>query len=390
MVAKRYQKSRSRRRGADPKRIEKDAVAILDKRDIFVRDAGHYLVQSMSVDDMYYSIRHAGGLWTCDCRYYSHHARCKHVRAVQILLDRNARGGGGHGGGAAMQVGEPAVQCPRCTSAGYHETTQYMAARGRVPVYMCDGCGHRFVFRPGFKNKKFDDDVISTALFLCAVGLSLDRICEWLKQDRGMSVCASTIGRWAGRYSDILERFARTLPFRAGDRWSVDELYVLTYPDGAEKDCMYWLFVVMDSVTGLVLSYRVAPAKHGYDTVKLFAESVAVAGKEPKVIVSDALPAFREGISKAMPGAVHISGAGINGVHVHNNQQERLNGELKDNIGRARGYKSATPARVKLQITYHNFIHKTNGTIPSEAAGVFIAGYNKFKVMIRHAALALA
>ena len=47
-----------------PRRIEKDAVAILDRRDIFVRDAGHYLVQSMSVDDVYCSIRHAGGLWT--------------------------------------------------------------------------------------------------------------------------------------------------------------------------------------------------------------------------------------------------------------------------------------------------------------------------------------
>ena len=153
---------------------------------------------------------------------------------------------------------------------------------------------------------------------------------------------------------------------------------------------MHWLFVVMDSVTGLVLAHRVAPARHGYDIVKLFAESVAVAGKESRVIISDALPAFREGIPRAMPGAVHISGAGINGVHIYDNQQERLNGGPKHNIGRARGHKSATPARVKLQITYHNLTHRTNGTIPSEAAGVFIAGYNKFKVMIRYAALACA
>ena len=35
---------------------------------------------------------------------------------------------------------------------------------------MCDGCGHRFVFRPGFKNKRFDDDgAISTVLLLCVV-----------------------------------------------------------------------------------------------------------------------------------------------------------------------------------------------------------------------------
>ena len=64
LVSKRYQRSRNRKRGAGSKRIEKDAVAILDRRDIFVRDAGHYLVQSMSVDDVYCSIRHAGGLWT--------------------------------------------------------------------------------------------------------------------------------------------------------------------------------------------------------------------------------------------------------------------------------------------------------------------------------------
>ena len=93
-----------------------------------------------------------------------------------------------------------------------------------------------FVFRPGFKSRRFDgDDAILAALFLCAVGMSPNRICEWLKQDRGMSVRASTVGRWAGRYPDILEQFARILSFRASDRRGVDGPYILTYPDGAEK-----------------------------------------------------------------------------------------------------------------------------------------------------------
>ena len=100
---------------------------------------------------------------------------------------------------------------------------------------------------------------------------------------------------------------------------------------------MHWLFAVTDSATGLVLAYRVAPAKHGYDAARLFAESIAVAGRESRVTVPDALPvAFGEWIPRSMPGAVHISGAGVNGVHAYDNQQERLNDGPRDSIVRAR------------------------------------------------------
>ena len=82
--------------------------------------------------------------------------------------------------------------------------------------------------------------------------------------------------------------------------------------------------------------------------------------------------------------------SGIRDRHATNNPYERLNGEIRDRIARIRGFKSIEPALLRLLIMYHNFIRPhggLDGRTPAEAAGIAVAGPDKWRTLIRHAAL---
>ena len=145
----------------------------------------------------YYDVNCIGGVWKCSCPYRRHHKTCKHIRAVQIMLDRDAKDKKGRGKKRknTMEITEPCVQCPSCSSKEYRKTTSYKSKRGEVPVLVCKECNHRFVFRLGFKHKMFGDDFISICLFLCSIGLKLGRISETMMQISSTSVDPATISR---------------------------------------------------------------------------------------------------------------------------------------------------------------------------------------------------
>ena len=59
-------------------------------------------------------------------------------------------------------------------------------------------------------------------------------------------------------------------------------------------------------------------------------------------------------------------------------------------IARIRGFKSIEPALLRLLIMYHNFIRPhggPDGRTPAEAAGMAVAGPDKWRIIIGHAAL---
>lgn len=99
---------------------------------------------------------------------------------------------------------------------------------------------------------------------------------------------------------------------------------------------------------------------------------------------------FENAIKSRSPSAVLVADAGINGKHIHNNKRERLNGGFKDCMSRSRGFNLLVPGLVRIHIPYHNFIHKTGSSnvTPVEAAGVIVAGPDRFKTLIQNAALA--
>ena len=394
MVTITKKKKHKRKRSIPLKILDERGQKILKEKGPII-DVGIslYLVQSMSTESSYHDVRYLSGVWSCNCAYYrTGHTRCKHICAVRATLlmreeaSRIVK---------TTHVETPKIRCPRCKQANFHESTTYDTRRGKATVYLCDNicCKHRFTWRPGFKKKWFSDDMITDVLVDAATGHPPYRIRERLGE-KGISISERTIQRWIDEYSVLMEGFASALSYQTGNRWSLDEKYIKTHPDGSKKK--HWLVAALDNTTGLILGYEVSDTKFGYDATNLLTRIVDNVGRVPDVIIADKLKGYKKGFENAIksrnPSAVLVADAGINGKHIHNNKRERMNGEFKDCMSRSRGFNSLVPGLVRIHILYHNFIHKTGSSnvTPAEAAGVIVAGPDRFKTLIQNAALATA
>lgn len=392
MVTRTGRQKARKRSGVKLKTLEANGMEILGEKGPVV-DAGPslYLVPSMS-SDSYHDVRHLAGIWSCDCPYYvSGHTVCKHICAARATLLVREEAASAMG---KTCVEDPQIRCSGCGLADFHESTTYMTRRGEATVYMCDHppCRKRFTWRPGFEKKWFSDEVITDALIDAGAGHPPARIVERMSKN-GVSVDERTIRRWIDEYAELVERFASTLHYAVGGRWSIDEKHLKTHPDGSRKK--RWLAAPMDEATGLIMGYEVTDSKSGYDATGLLERAIALTGRVPDVMVADKLSGYKKGFMNAIkrrnPAAVLVADAGINGRHVNNNRRERTNGELGECLDRARGFRSRIPGLVRLTILYHNFMHTlagNGGVAPAEAAGVIVAGLDKFKTLIRNAALA--
>ena len=351
--------------------------------------SARYKVSSQSVADAFYDVSFGPDGWRCTCPYHLHgNRRCKHIRAVYgtIMCERRLADEGHEG----MAVTEPLVTCRFCHSTDCTERGMRNNKNGTVPRYRCGRCKRRFTHNPGFVGRHHPPEVITDALQAYAAGLSTNRISDGLAK-RGISVSASTVWRWASAYGKLLENFQMTCMV-TGYTWHADEIY------SKVRGRPMWMFGVMDAETRLIIAHEIVPHKIGYDAAGLFEAAIEAAGKRPDVLITDGLAGFKTGYRKtmytrAMPRTIHMADTGIRDRHPANNTYERFNGEIRDRIARIRGFKSRDPALLGLLIVYHNFMRPhggLGGRTPAEAAGITIAGPDKWRTLIGHAALLCA
>jgi transposase-like protein len=105
----------------------------------------------------------------------------------------------------------------------------------------------------------------------------------------------------------------------------------------------------------------------------------------PQIVYTDALRAYREGISQTLGNQVdQIAKCGITKPHANNNRVERLNGTLRERVKIQRGWKTHKSAIAEGQRIYYNFIkpHQAlDGKTPVEKVG--IQQNNNFKELLR-------
>ena len=129
----------------------------------------------------------------------------------------------------------------------------------------------------------------------------------------------------------------------------------------------------------------------------------------PRIFVTDGLTAFVKAASKAFGRRgggfrlMHMRDIRLKNIFSTNNLCERLNGEFKDRIKAARGFKlkpnkktdgklgGGCPALLRLLVVHRNFFRPhegLGGKTPAEAAGIIIRGDNEWITMIANAAQA--
>ncbi len=288
--------------------------------------------------------------------------------------------------------------CKHCRSDRIRREGVRHNKSGDVQLIKCMTCGKRFSANFGFRYRRHDKSIVSEALHLYYSGMSVRSISDLFKV-RGIAVTYSAIYKWVRRYSKIAGLFTDSLKPKVGNWYRGDEVWVKV---NGQK---YYLFATMDDDTRYWLAGELTDSKDKHDADNIFRMTKDHAGKNPTVLITDKLPAYRKAARRIFGNKTyHKCDAGIRSkrvgpsgkknhanFHPSNNKMERLNGTIRDREKTFRGLGTAdTPVFDGMKVhNNHCRMHDSIKKTPAEAAGITIEGRNKWKTLIQNSSLYL-
>ena len=340
-----------------------------------------YHVNSQSGHGIY-TVEKRNHVWECSCPDHTYrNTKCKHIWAVEFSLAlRNE---------VQKQVIIKPLDNTICVFCGSQTVVKHGLRRnknGAIQRFTCKVCGKRFTRNLGFERLKATPQIVTCALQLYFTGESLRNV-QRLLNLQGVSVSHQTVYNWINRYVGLMQKYLDKITPQVSPVWRADELYIKI------KGNMKYLFAMMDDETRFWIAQEVADSKYTHDARHLLQLARAVAGKRPKLLITDGLPAYQQACMReyqtnsTVTTTHHIRKITLTGEQ-NNNKMERLNGEIRDREKVMRGLKRKdTPILRGCQI-YHNYVrpHEAlEGKTPAEACGIKIEGKDKWLTLIQNA-----
>jgi len=223
-------------------------------------------------------------------------------------------------------------------------------------------------------------DQVASALSMYYEGMSLNAIRRHLNQMHRNYPSDSTVYEWITKFTK--EAIDKNLSYRpqVGDVWVADETSIKL--DGQNV----WFWDLIDAKTRFLLASHISKKRTIVDANLLMRKAQIKAGKVPKVILTDKLAAYYEGVEKAWGGDTrHITSKGFR-VQPNTNLIERFHGTLKARTKVMRGLKDIETAKLILRgwLIHYNYFrpHESIDYLtPSQKAGIFAKDNNWLDVV---------
>ena len=369
--------------------ITRRGLRIYQKGDQIRALTGHrWDVASQSGEGVWYRVSFAGESPTCECTYHTtgKGCRCKHIAAVEhtLLISSEATFG------KKVDIKEHELKCPGCKKKEYTRDGWHHGKHEKRQRYKCVMCGRRFRDNLGFEYRQVPRLYITLALMLSGMGTSAPNIQATLGH-MGVGVHVVTITRTLEQYSELVQKYTETLkPPRVGDKWGCDEKHQKV--GGKES----YITAVMDLSTRFILAWDTTPTKEKYDAAPLLRRARDVAGRIPRLFITDGLDQYHIAFKKVFRTLKGLRSIHIRDIHIRNllcntNKQERLNGELAGHFKYARGINKEESLIFRMAILHHNYIKPhagIGGRTPAEAAGIDVRGADRWRTLIQNAVAA--
>ncbi|MFC2032315.1 transposase [Chloroflexota bacterium] len=213
-------------------------------------------------------------------------------------------------------------------------------------------------------------------------GLSIDEIREHLQQEYDNTPSSSTIFKWIQKFTDEAVKECSKFRPKVGDTWVADETYVridqskstIKNPYSKSKKGKWAIFWdIIDADTRFLLASLITTTRGTKDAKLLMEKAARVAGKSPKVVVTDKLKAYLDGTELAFGADTkHFTGGPFDIVN-NTNLIERLHGTIKERTKVMRGLRTPETAKRFLDgwMMYYDYMkpHEAlDSRTPSEAA----------------------
>lgn len=224
-----------------------------------------------------------------------------------------------------------------CKYCGSKNVVKY-GKKGSTQYCLCRDCKHTFAGNDALPGMRFPPDQIATAINLFYDGLSIDAIRRQFESLYHAYPSDSTVYDWIVRFTRVAVKEAKFPSIKVGSVWLADET-VLRIDKGN-----VWFWDIIDNQTRFLLASHMSPTRTTRDAQLLMEKALNRAGKSPRVIYTDKLAAYLDGIELTFGADTrHRQGSPFD-IENNLNLIERFHGTLKAHTKVMRGIQNKETA----------------------------------------------
>lgn len=259
----------------------------------------------------------------------------------------------------------------KCKYCGSKNLWLYGKYKGKQQFY-CRDCKRKFTGNFALPKMRSPVSQVGDALQSYFSGMSLNEVKQNMEQQYDYSPSVSTIYRWLDRFIKQAHDKVKDITPNVGDTWIADETVIKI---NRKK---HWLFDCIDAKTRFLLASHLSPNRGTREARALMEKAAERANKAPKVVMTDKLAAYLDGIELAFGAdAEHKQGSPFD-VQANTNLIERFQGTLKDRMKVLRGLKKLETAKKFIEgwlINYNYFRPHISlkGKTPARKAGIILS-----------------
>jgi transposase-like protein len=240
------------------------------------------------------------------------------------------------------------IYCKYCGSKNVVKN----GSKNNLQYYLCRDCNHTFAGNNALPGMRYPPDRIATALRLFYEGLSLDKIRRELDHLYSVYPSDSTVYEWVTKYTKSAIKEAKYTNLKVGDVWIADETMLKL-----DKDLHVWFWDIIDDKTRFLLGSHISQTRTIKDAQALMENATMRAGKVPRIIYTDKLAAYFDGIELTFGSDTEHRLGNPFDIENNTNLIERFHSTLKSRTEIMRGMQNPKTADLIMNgwLIYYNF-----------------------------------
>ncbi len=257
------------------------------------------------------------------------------------------------------------IICKYCQSEnvikyGKYKNTQY---------YYCKDCKHKFSNPDAIPKMQYSTSKVADALNMYYEGLSLKEIRRNFIQQHNDYISDRTVLNWVNRFAKLAIIEAGKYKPDVGRIWVADE----TVLDIDGKNIWFW--DIIDTKTRFLIASHMSYTRTTKDAQALMKQAYERTGKIPRVIYTDKLQAYLDGIELTFGADTqHRRGSPFDVEH-QGNYIERFHSTIKSRTKVMRGLHTIESARLFMDgwLVHYNFFRphmSLKDRTPASVAGI--------------------
>lgn len=258
---------------------------------------------------------------------------------------------------------------PICKSCDSEQVYKHGTTSNGVQRFRCQNCKATFTASDTLPRMRVSVDVIAAAVSMFYEGLSLNAIRRQIDQMHGIYPSDSTVYDWIIRFTKTAVTLTNRVCPKMGNTWTADETVLKI---GGSNT---WFWDIIDEDTRFLLASHISMQRRITDARTLMRKACERAGKSPKVVITDKLAAYLQGIESVFGAdAKHIQ-SGPFKLEKSTRAIERFHGTLKARTKIMRGMANRETATLIMEgwLFHYNYLRPHQGLknkTPAQAAGI--------------------